>query len=79
MASAQCQLYYLKNNEEHVSVKLPHHNTFVYSRMYILVEHLTISPWNKNGIRSNLNFIDSCQYLDSHLMYYTRKHIIVTC
>ena len=46
MASAQCQLHYLKNNKEHVSVKLPHHRTFVYFRMYILVEHLNIFPLN---------------------------------
>ena len=50
MASAQCQLYYLKNNKEHVSVKLPHHRTFVYSRMYILGEHLYIIPLNKKMV-----------------------------
>ena len=51
VASAQCQLYYLKNNKKHVSVKLPHHRTFVYSRMYILGEYLYIIPLNESFLK----------------------------
>ena len=63
MASAQCQLYYSKNNKEHVSVKLPHHRTFVNSRMYILVEHLNIFPMNKKWYLEQLQLNETNLFL----------------
>ena len=66
MASAQCQLYYSKNNKEHVSVKLPHHRTFVYSIMYILGEHLYIIPLNKKMVL-NESFLKGIKIPNSNI------------